>query len=161
MKGCAIRAAKSLAATHKKNVIIAHVCNDIGVWGAGFTRAINAQWDRPELWYRTWHRNWRNGIGICFGLGMTQVVPTDDNAWGVHVSNMIGQHGICGYHNPCPIRYKALAVCLTRLNEATQMLNASVVMPRIGCGLAGGKWEMVEPLIQENLKEVDVRVFTL
>lgn len=24
-------------------------------------------------------------------------------------------------------------------------------MPRIGCGLAGGKWELIEPLIEETL----------
>jgi hypothetical protein len=24
-------------------------------------------------------------------------------------------------------------------------------MPRIGCGLAGGRWEQIEPLIHRNL----------
>ena len=30
-------------------------------------------------------------------------------------------------------------------------LGASVHMPRIGCGLAGGKWERIEPLIERTL----------
>ncbi|CAM5711440.1 hypothetical protein [Streptomyces coeruleorubidus] len=30
-------------------------------------------------------------------------------------------------------------------------LGATVHMPRIGCGLAGGKWSRVEPLIEERL----------
>jgi hypothetical protein len=29
--------------------------------------------------------------------------------------------------------------------------NASVHMPRIGCGLAGGTWEEVEPLVDAEL----------
>jgi hypothetical protein len=31
-------------------------------------------------------------------------------------------------------------------------------MPRIGCGLAGGKWERVEPLIVARLVGADVPV---
>jgi hypothetical protein len=32
-------------------------------------------------------------------------------------------------------------------------------MPRIGCGLAGGKWEMIEPLIQRILRSENIEVF--
>lgn len=32
-------------------------------------------------------------------------------------------------------------------------------MPRIGCGLAGGKWEKIEPLINKNLIEKGIDVF--
>ena len=38
-------------------------------------------------------------------------------------------------------------------------LGASVHMPRIGCGLAGGKWENIEPLILVQLSERDVEVW--
>jgi hypothetical protein len=31
--------------------------------------------------------------------------------------------------------------------------------PRIGCGLGGGKWDQVEPLIQKMLGEVAVYVY--
>jgi hypothetical protein len=31
-------------------------------------------------------------------------------------------------------------------------------MPRIGCGLAGGKWSEVEPLIEEHLIAAGVPV---
>jgi hypothetical protein len=31
-------------------------------------------------------------------------------------------------------------------------------MPRIGCGLAGGRWERIEPLIQHNLAERGIPV---
>lgn len=31
-------------------------------------------------------------------------------------------------------------------------------MPRIGCGLAGGTWDRIEPLIQANLIDPGVAV---
>jgi hypothetical protein len=31
-------------------------------------------------------------------------------------------------------------------------------MPRIGCGLAGGRWELVEPLVIGHLVRRDVAV---
>jgi hypothetical protein len=36
--------------------------------------------------------------------------------------------------------------------------NAAVHMPRIGCGLAGGTWDKIEPLIDENLADKGVEV---
>jgi hypothetical protein len=37
-------------------------------------------------------------------------------------------------------------------------LGASVHMPRIGCGLAGGRWERIEPLITRRLSEHGIAV---
>ena len=36
-------------------------------------------------------------------------------------------------------------------------------MPRIGCGLAGGRWELIEPLIAEHVagRGVAVTVYDL
>lgn len=35
--------------------------------------------------------------------------------------------------------------------------------PRLGCGLAGGRWEMIEPLVAEELERhsVEVTVYDL
>jgi hypothetical protein len=32
-------------------------------------------------------------------------------------------------------------------------------MPRIGCGLAGGKWEQIEPIIERTLLNKNVEVY--
>jgi len=37
-------------------------------------------------------------------------------------------------------------------------LDAFVHMPRIGCGLAGGTWDRIEPIIVRALCEHDVAV---
>lgn len=50
-----------------------------------------------------------------------------------------------------PVRYEAIETALGRLADEVIELGASVHMPRIGCGLAGGKWSRIEPLVTERL----------
>ncbi|GAB3876631.1 hypothetical protein GCM10029964_023970 [Kibdelosporangium lantanae] len=70
----------------------------------------------------------------------------------VWVANMVGQHGITTRRTTRPpIRYDAVRQSLHVLAEHVIGLNASVHMPRIGCGLAGGDWELVEPIITAEL----------
>lgn len=145
--------------------IIAHVANDIGAWGAGFSGAISRRWNAPEQDYRAWYaRSGRKDLLTPFGLGQSWQTPVGD---GLYVVSMIAQHGIRGPRNPAPIRYNALWTCLERLAHAALLFGlerpASVHMPRIGCGLAGGTWDRVEPLIVEHLVQrgVPVTVYDL
>jgi O-acetyl-ADP-ribose deacetylase (regulator of RNase III) len=70
---------------------------------------------------------------------------------------MVGQHGLRGGATP-PIRYEAVEACLAKVAERARELDASVHMPRIGCGLAGGKWERIEPLVTKCLRDRGVAV---
>ena len=45
---------------------------------------------------------------------------------------------------------------LTALARHARRLRASVHMPRIGCGLAGGTWDKIEPIVIRTLCERDV-----
>jgi O-acetyl-ADP-ribose deacetylase (regulator of RNase III) len=132
--------------------IICHVCNDIGGWGKGFVLAISRRWKQPEAEYRAWHAAGKQG---GFSLGTVQFVQVEPYIW---VANMVGQRGIKRGSSGPPIRYEAVATCLQQVAGKAQELGASVHMPRIGCGLAGGEWSKVEPLIEEHLCEVGVAV---
>lgn len=133
------------------NKIIAHICNDIGGWGKGFVTAISKRWRQPEKEYREWFKNKEN-----FNLGEIQLVQTEEDLW---ICNMIAQHKIITHSDVPPIRYDAVEDCLLKLaHEATQQ-NASVHMPRIGCGLAEGKWEEIELIIERTLLANDVEVY--
>ncbi|MEU8760496.1 macro domain-containing protein [Streptomyces sp. NPDC048659] len=126
--------------------IVAHVCNDLGGWGKGFVRAVSARWPEPETAYRRWHRE-RAGNG--FGLGAAQFVQVGPYLW---VANLVGQRGIRTSRSAGPpVRYEAIDAALGPLGDKALELGASVHMPRIGCGLAGGTWERVEPLIAGRL----------
>lgn len=126
------------------NKIIVHVCNNIGGWGRGFVMAISNKWKEPEAEYRSWFASKDN-----FELGRAQFVQVEQNIW---VANLIGQHGIHKDENgKSPVRYDAIKTGMAEVQAKAKELNATVHMPRIGCGLAGGKWEHIEPILNEEL----------
>jgi hypothetical protein len=49
------------------------------------------------------------------------------------------------------LRYAALESALTAVAEHAKLVNASVHLPRIGCGQAGGSWVVVQELIATSL----------
>ena len=71
---------------------------------------------------------------------------------------MFAQKGIRGRGKSPPIRYDALEEALQKVTYKAHMLAATVHMPRIGCGLAGGKWDMVEQIIRNTLLEANIYV---
>ena len=125
--------------------IIAHVCNDVGAWGKGFVVAITRRWPEPERAYRRWYAE-RDGND--FGLGSVQLVPVEDDLW---VANMVAQHGLRRSAGRPPIRYEALERCLSTVAECAAEVGASVHMPRVGAGLAGGDWAEIERTIVRTL----------
>jgi O-acetyl-ADP-ribose deacetylase (regulator of RNase III) len=133
--------------------VIAHVCNDIGGWGRGFVVAVSARWAAPEVEYRRWHRG--ELAGLPFALGQVQLVEVEERLW---VANMIGQHGVSARGGVPPVRYEAIEAALAGVAAFARQHGASVHMPRIGAGLAGGSWREIEPLIERTLCSVGIPV---
>lgn len=127
--------------------VIAHICNDVGAWGAGFVLAVSKKWDRPELFYRA----------RAFLLGEVQLVDVEPGMW---VANMIAQRGFPTLDRPVAVDYEALEKCLYSLARWAQP-GTSFHLPRIGCGIAGGSWDEVEPIIGRTLGAFDVTVYDL
>jgi O-acetyl-ADP-ribose deacetylase (regulator of RNase III) len=125
--------------------IIVHVCNDIGGWGRGFVTAISKRWPEPEKRYRAWHRGEQKQL---FALGEVEFVQVGDDLW---VANLIGQRDVRTTGGVPPVRYEAIRKGLQRVALEARRLGASVHMPRIGCGLAGGTWEIVGKIVEEEL----------
>jgi O-acetyl-ADP-ribose deacetylase (regulator of RNase III) len=137
--------------------LICHICNDSGGWGKGFVLAISRRWKQPERTYREWY-NHRGDNG--FSLGAVQFVQVEPYIW---VANMLAQRGTKRGSKGPPIRYEAVRECLGKVAERATELKASIHMPRIGCGLAGGEWSRIEPLIVESLcrRGLSVTVYDL
>ena len=133
--------------------IIAHVCNDIGGWGAGFVLALSRRFPEAEQAYREW---FERRSDPPFELGEVQFVQV---ALDIEVANMIGQRGIHESDGRPPVRYEAIERCLGHVADRARDLGASVHMPRIGSGLAGGRWEEIEPIIERQLVDKMVPTF--
>lgn len=118
--------------------IIAHCMNNLGAHDAGFAQALNRRY--PFLFlksrYRLMHRRHMLKLGENHTMGgRTPLEP--------EIVAMVAQQGL----GPTSLQLPALAACLLDLAAMAVETGASVHMPRIGCGLAGGKWQDVEPLI--------------
>jgi O-acetyl-ADP-ribose deacetylase (regulator of RNase III) len=137
------------------NKIIVHLCNDIGHWGGGFTAAVSYRWLKPSIAYHHFHM--LNDVEEPMELGTIQFVKVEDDIW---VINLIGQRGTGGGNRRAvpPIRYEAVRTGLQLVARLAVKHNASVHMPLIGCGLAGGSWDQIEPLIQETLINAGIAV---
>jgi len=141
---------------YSKNRFIVHVCNDIGLWGKGFVLAVSKKWPEPEAAYHSLAAS-----GLPMLLGEIQTVPVQPSLW---VINLIAQRGVRSVSNPKPIKYWALEKALKELAaDYAISMDASIHMPRIGCGLGGGRWSEIEPIINETLikQGLDVVVYDL
>jgi O-acetyl-ADP-ribose deacetylase (regulator of RNase III) len=135
-----------------KSVLIAHVCNNKGGFGKGFVVSLSSFSPRPEEFYREKYKE-----GRC-QLGRVQFIKLNN----VYVANMIAQNGYKSSFNPVPLSYPHLKECLIKVAEFAKNNNANVYAPRFGAGLAGGKWEEIEKIIEEVfLNSVEVNIFDL
>jgi O-acetyl-ADP-ribose deacetylase (regulator of RNase III) len=136
--------------------IIAHVVNDgASTWGGGFARVVGKKWPKVQSAFRLWALDNRSNLS----LGNTSFIDVDAN---LTICNMIAQRG----YGPSPtprIRYDALDSCLEQLARRALEHGDSVHMPRIGCGQAGGSWDIVSELMEEKLlkRSIDVTVYDL
>lgn len=131
--------------------IIAFVINDKGLsWGAGFARCLQKKWPFVQQEFKNWAINNKQS----FTLGNVHITKIDEN---LLAFKMICQHGYGPSSFP-GIRYEALNVCLNKLAKEATQSNSSVHMPRIGAGEAGGSWEVISELIENNLCKSGVNV---
>lgn len=131
-------------APQQRPAILAHVVNDVGAWGRGFTAAVSARWPHVEQMYRRAPRR----------LGEVLLARAEP---GLLVANMVAQHGIGTSRRR--VDYCVLGACLAHVADAARSLGHPIVCPRIGCGLGGGEWSQIEPLL--GSLECDVFVYDL
>jgi flavodoxin len=55
-----------------------------------------------------------------------------------------------------PLDYEALTLCLRKINHTFK--GKRIGLPAIGSGLAGGNWNRIQAIIQQELKDCDVTV---
>lgn len=133
--------------------IVVHIVNDLGLFGSGFAKCVAEKYPIVREKYREWALT-----GTNFGLGSTQVVKITDTLYFI---NLIGQRGVRAVgdtKSPAPIKYFAVKRGLKDAWLWAKDMSATIHMPRIGCGLAGGKWEEIEKIVNEELIANNIKV---
>lgn len=119
-------------------------------WGGGFSLVVRKKWPAVHDAFHAWVMNREN-----LKLGKLHVASAEEN---LLVLSMIAQHG----YGPSPrprIRYVALRKCLSAVGDLATESHATVHMPRIGCGQAGGSWDVVSELVTDALCNKGTKVF--
>ncbi|MBZ5670041.1 MAG: ImmA/IrrE family metallo-endopeptidase [Acidobacteriia bacterium] len=132
--------------------ILAQIVNDSAfTWGGGFSLTVREKWPVAQKAFRAWAERERRNLR----LGTVHVGVVDEN---LAVVSMIAQHG----YGPSPkprIRYMALKACLERLGSVAAERGATVHMPKIGSGQAGGSWNIVREFVDGAVCARGVKVF--
>lgn len=137
----------------KGNKIIAQVVNTSGGVGMGFGRAMAKVYPESKSNLQSWKLN-RNE----FKLGNISLFQVNSDTW---VCQLLAQQGIHKTATSIPLKYWALRECLLKLKDEAVHLNASVHMPAIGAGQAGGDWDVIEGMVYSELVSNGVYVKSL
>jgi O-acetyl-ADP-ribose deacetylase (regulator of RNase III) len=138
--------------------LIVHCCNNRGAWGAGFVLAISKRWPEAEFSYRKWHSRF---YPQYLPLGKVDLVNVEPD---VTVCNLIGQTLDSGRR----IRYDAIYDGLHLIDSiygqvgwsSDPTTTCTLHMPRMGAGLAGGDWNIIEAIIR-SVVTIPVTVYDL
>jgi O-acetyl-ADP-ribose deacetylase (regulator of RNase III) len=132
--------------------IVAQVVNDATPnWGGrGFAFAVRSRFPSVQTDFQRWVRANRRNLE----LGKVRLAQATE---ALYVFSMVAQGGY-GPHGASRLRYSALQSGLGSLAKTALQLGASVHMPRIGTGYAGGSWDIISELIEQEISSRGIAV---
>jgi len=127
--------------------LMAHGCNALGVMGAGVARIVRTRYPEAEAAYI------KAIDGGELKLGGVQFVPTK----GKIIANAITQQ------NTGPglqVSYNAVRKSMKEIKKYMLANNLTkIAMPKIGAGLAGGDWDIISKIIDDELRGKEVIIY--
>ena len=133
-----------------KEDILIHGCNCFNQWGAGVARNMRGMY--PEAWKKDQQTLWgnKNKLGsFTFWSGKHYYYDQD-----IIVINLYSQYKYG--HTEVYADYDAIRKGLTAIEFTFR--GKTFAMPKIGCGLAHGDWEIVSRIIEEVFKDYEDKV---
>lgn len=129
--------------------IIAHQCNCFHTMGGGIARLIKARYPAAFA------ADMSTEYGDVNKLGN---FSTSHQKQGI-IINIYSQYSTSTSRRET--NYFALGTAFTKINELRIFKELRIGMPLIGCGLAGGDWNIVKDIIHETLIDMDVTIVRL
>lgn len=131
--------------------IICQMVNDRAIkWGGGVARKVALKFPEAEALFSQEILT----IPQAERLGEVIFTPADQ---GLQVASIIAQDGFGASLLP-RIRYSALERGFERVADRARELGASVHMPRIGTGVAGGDWDTIQEMIDDVMVRAGLTV---
>lgn len=143
--------------------VITHGCNCFSTMGAGIAVPMKNSFG-CDMFPREGKLNKQGEreaveVGNIDKLGCIDYQTKIINSHTVTVVNSYTQYRYGRNHadgDKCPVDYDAISLCMRKINH--QFKGQRIGLPMIGCGLAGGDWEIVCEIIQEELVDCDTTV---
>lgn len=146
-----------------KHQFIVHGCNAQGVMGSGFALLIKQRYPAAFEKYRSWCAS------RTYDTRMGHVVPFTVD--GTTILNCITQEYYGSEKDKRYVSYDAVDDCMKYINDSLvwktalgpwiKMTDVTLAMPMIGAGRGGGKWEVIEQIINHRLADHNVVVYYL
>lgn len=136
--------------------VILHQVNCKGKMGAGLALQIK---NKYPFVYKQYAALCASAARSSDLLGEVLTVPVSDVQ---SIGNLFAQDGYAfyGYAGRCMTDYDALRKCLKTIGR--EYKGKTVALPYLlGCGLAGGDWNIVKEIVEEELKECCVQIYEL
>jgi len=130
--------------------ILAHGCNCVGGFGSGVAGQMSVEF--PETREKYLEKFEKQG----WELGDVQLVKSKDKI----IANCATQKK----YYPRTVRnadYPAIELCMLKLYKLCKETGKTLAMPKIGAGLAGGDWKIIEAIINDVFEDMDVYVYYL
>lgn len=134
-------------------IILPHVCNNINVFGGGFTYDLSNAYPIVKANFQV------NGPQK---LGHAQHIKINS---GFIVSNMIAQNGTINKKNTRPLHYPSLIKCMQDVAAYGKKISLEfekpfqIHAPKFGSGLAGGNWNFIADLIDDIWGNIETYIY--
>jgi len=130
-----------------ENILILHGCNCFHIMGAGIAKYLRSKY--PVI-YKVDSSTPYGDRGKLGTVSYAYIRP------GLSIGNCYTQFDLGSKRHPA-VNYDAIRSCL--MNAINKFPYYSFRMPKIGCGLAGGKWDKVEKIYLEVLENHKFSVY--
>lgn len=130
--------------------ILAHGCNCKGGFGSGVAAGMAHNHRKARDQYLSKHNN------EGWTLGDVQFVNSG-RKW---IANCATQEA----YLPRGVQhadYDAIRICMLKVKDFAQKNSLRIAIPKIGAGLAGGDWNIIETILKEVFSDYDITVYTL
>lgn len=125
------------------------------VWGGGVAKQTRKKWPTAQAAFAKWAYGRQN-----LKLGNIHAFKVRPD---LTLVSLIAQHGFGKNTSGPRLRYGALFSSLEKVAEAAKAQAATIHMPRIGAGEAGGDWNIIEGILREVLisKGLKIAIYDL